>query len=164
MIQISLINASIIVYKKAYFYRTAIHLRYKKISMTNQSISSYQLACGAGLLAIAVATGAFGSHVLDNYVHRNLIPIWHTAVLYQLVHGAGLIGIAAAKNLISERLKNLGFSALFIGAVFFSGSLYLFVFSQQRWLTLLTPIGGVLMVLGWVLITIGAIQQSRFKK
>jgi|SRR5690625_293146 len=124
-------------------------------------IQSYQLAAGAILLAIGVAAGAFGSHALDNYVPRSLLPIWHTAVLYQLVHGAAILGLAAGRNLVSERMQNLGFSALFLGTVFFSGSLYLFVFSQQRWLTTLTPVGGVLMVLGWVLIALGALQKAR---
>lgn len=127
----------------------------------NQPIHSVQIACGAALLAIAVAAGAFGSHILDRYVHMSLLPIWHTAVLYQLIHGVGIIGIAAGRQYIMPRWQNLGFSALFLGSVLFSGSLYLFVFSQQRWLTVLTPIGGTLMVLGWIIITLGAIQQSK---
>lgn len=119
------------------------------------------MACGAALLALAVAAGAFGSHLLDKYVPMGLMPIWHTAVLYQLIHGAGIIAIAAGRGLIVPRWQNLGFSALFLGSILFSGSLYLFVFSQQRWLTVLTPIGGTLMVTGWILITIGAVQQSK---
>lgn len=130
----------------------------------NEHTPSVQIACGATLLAIAVAAGAFGSHVLDKYVHVSLLPIWHTAVLYQLIHGVGLIAIACARPHILPRWQNLGFSALFLGSVLFSGSLYLFVFSQQRWLTTLTPIGGVLMVLGWILITIGAIQKAKQHK
>lgn len=126
-----------------------------------QNTPSIQIASGAILLTIAVAAGAFGSHLLDTYVHVSLLPIWHTAVLYQLIHGVGIIGIACARPYILPRWQNLGFSALFLGSVLFSGSLYLFVFSQQRWLTTLTPIGGVLMVLGWVLITVGAIQNAK---
>ncbi len=126
-----------------------------------QKKQSYQLACGAALLAIAVAAGAFGSHVLDQFVPRSLLPIWHTAVLYQLIHGAGILAIATAHQLIAERWQNLGFSALFLGSVFFSGSLYLFVLNQQRWLTTLTPVGGMLMILGWLIIIIGAIQKAR---
>lgn len=127
----------------------------------NARIQSLQLACGAVLLAIAVAAGAFGSHVLDHFAPRELLPIWHTAVLYQLIHGVGILGIAAARPLISERWQNLGFNALFLGSVFFSGSLYLFVFSQQRWLTYLTPIGGLMMVVGWIIIATGAVSRVR---
>lgn len=126
-----------------------------------QKINSYQMACGAVMLAIAVSAGAFGSHVLDSFAPRSLLPIWHTAVLYQLIHGAGILGIAVGREHILERWQNLGFSALFLGSIFFSGSLYLFVFTQQGWLTTLTPVGGVLMVLGWILIAVGAIQQGR---
>ncbi|HLS16560.1 MAG TPA: DUF423 domain-containing protein [Paenalcaligenes sp.] len=126
-----------------------------------QKVPSYQLACGAVLLAIAVTAGAFGSHVLDSFAPRTLLPIWHTAVLYQLIHGAGILGIVAGRQYIIQRWQNLGFSALFIGSVFFSGSLYLFVFTQQGWLTMLTPVGGILMVLGWIIIAVGAIQKGR---
>src|SRR5699024_7974220 len=119
------------------------------------------MSFGAVMLAIAVSAGAFGSHVLDSFAPRSLLPIWHTAVLYQLIHGAGILGIAVGRKYILERWQNLGFSALFIVSILFSGILYLFVFTQQGWLTTLTPVGGVLMVLGWILIAVGAVQQGR---
>lgn len=100
--------------------------------------------------AIGVATGAFGAHALEAALEaRGSLATWDTAVRYQLVHALALI----AFGLHRERTTGNDFPAvlLFLGSVFFSGSLYALSFEILKGLMVpLTPLGGVLMILGWL--------------
>lgn len=126
--------------------------------------ASLQIAIAAFLLFIGVGTGAFGAHALTGLVDMNLIAIWHTAVLYLLVHGLGLFAVAVAQSHLQPKLQTLAFSLLLCGTLLFSGSLFLLVLSGQRWLGMITPIGGVLMLGGWVSVVIAALKQYRLQK
>jgi len=123
--------------------------------------ASIQIAIAAFLLFIGVATGAFGAHALTGLVDINLMAVWHTAVLYLLVHGLGLLGLAATQHLLPLRLQSVAYSFLFVGTLIFSGSLFLLVLSGQGWLGALTPIGGMLMLAGWLCTVVAAIKQYK---
>lgn len=126
--------------------------------------ASLQIAIAAFLLFIGVGTGAFGAHALTGLVDMSLMAIWHTAVLYLLVHGLGLFAVALAQSHLQPKLQTLAFSLLLCGTLLFSGSLFLLVLSGQRWLGMITPIGGVLMLGGWVSVVIAALKQYRLQK
>jgi len=105
---------------------------------------------------IGVAAGAFGAHGLKNHVDPALLPIWHTAVLYQLIHALAmlmLVGLAAHVNQQALRWSGRLFAA---GMVIFSGSLYILVLSNVKWLGAITPIGGVCFLAGWLCLALGA--------
>ncbi len=93
-----------------------------------------------GLLSVAL--GAFGTHALKGQLDTHDLEIYHTAVQYQMFHSLALLGVG---------ILNLKKPALFFifGMLIFSGSLYLLVFTQQRWLGAITPIGGISLMLGW---------------
>jgi uncharacterized membrane protein YgdD (TMEM256/DUF423 family) len=99
------------------------------------------------IVATGVALGAFGAHGIKPWleeVGRSAdLDIWKTAVLYHLVHAAFL---AAAGDAIGKA------SSLFfrLGILLFSGTLYLLVLTDARWLGAITPLGGVGLILGWV--------------
>lgn len=98
--------------------------------------------------ALGVMLGAFGAHALKETLGENLAN-WDTAVRYQLVHALALI----AFGLFRERSTGKDFPAalLFFGSVFFSGSLYaLSLGFLKSVMGPLTPLGGALMILGWI--------------
>jgi uncharacterized membrane protein YgdD (TMEM256/DUF423 family) len=107
----------------------------------------------------SVAFGAFGSHILKNKVPDDLMNIFEISNKYQFMHTfAGLIALIFFKI---EKNKWLYISAIvfLLGIIFFSGSLYTMVFTGYRKLGAITPIGGVLFLLGWLSMGIGILKS-----
>ena len=104
------------------------------------------LLAGALLGAAGVALGAFGAHGLRNTLDATRLGWWQTAVQYQLWHAVALVAIAALP------LPRMGLPALLIGVgtAIFAGTLYAMALGGARWLGAVTPIGGLLMIAGWV--------------
>ena len=89
--------------------------------------------------ALAVAAGAFGAHGAQGQAVEWL----RTGGQYQLAH--------AVAALVALQLGARGPGWLFVaGAAVFAGSLYLMALGMPRWLGAVTPIGGVLMIAGWL--------------
>ena len=92
-----------------------------------------------------VALGAFGAHGLKDLLSTNgTMAIWQTAVLYQLVHAVASLWAAERRPLVAR------FWAA--GVVLFSGSLYALALTNIKWLGAITPVGGVLFLIGWALL------------
>jgi uncharacterized membrane protein YgdD (TMEM256/DUF423 family) len=100
--------------------------------------------------ALGVGLGAFGAHALKETLTANgTLETWETGVRYQLVHALALI----AFGLFRERNPGKDWPApLFLfGSLFFSGSVYALSFDFMKALMgPVTPLGGVLMILGWL--------------
>lgn len=110
---------------------------------------------------LGVALGAFGAHGLKTKVAPDMLAVWETAVLYHLVHALGLLLIGILCHLMPDLalLRNAGW-ALLIGTLFFSGSLYLLVLTGVKPLGMITPIGGVAFLAGWILLAAAAWQAA----
>jgi len=110
---------------------------------------------------IGVALGAFGAHGLKTKVSPEMLTVWQTGVQYHLVHALGLVLIGILCQLMPETsmVRNAGWMIL-SGTVLFSGSLYVMVLSDIRALGMITPLGGVAFLVGWLLIAIAAWQQT----
>lgn len=106
------------------------------------------LAVGASLAAAGVALGAFGAHALGDTLGEREMGWWETAVHYQMWHALALVAIAALP------MQRTGLPAAFLatGAGLFSGTLYVMALTGLRWLGMITPIGGALMIAGWLLL------------
>lgn len=106
------------------------------------------IAVAAINLAIAVALGAFGAHGLKSMVSTQQLEWWHTATLYLFVHALGLlmVGILIRLNYATQTTAWL----LQIGVIIFAGSLYSMTLGAPRWFGAITPIGGVIMIAGWL--------------
>ena len=113
-----------------------------------RSLFRRTLIAGALLAAAGVALGAFAAHGLRGALDQTRLGWWQTAVQYQMLHAVGLIAIGAAK------LPRLGVPAalLAIGTLIFSGTLYAMALTGARWLGMITPVGGTLMIAGWLLL------------
>jgi len=107
-------------------------------------------------MAIAVALGAFGAHGLKNSVSIQQLEWWQTATLYWFVHGLGLllVGILIRLNYTTQTTAWL----LQIGALIFAGSLYAMTLGAPRWLGAITPIGGMLMIAGWLWLAVSTFR------
>lgn len=94
---------------------------------------------------IAVACGAFGAHALKARLTPEDLEIWKTAVFYLLVH--------TPVTLFAARFASIKSCYCFLaGSIIFSGTLFVLVLSGVRWLGAITPIGGVLLLVGWLLL------------
>lgn len=113
-------------------------------------------------MAIAVALGAFGAHGLKNIASAQQLDWWHTATLYLLVQALGLLLVG-----ILIRLKHATQASawlLQIGVWIFAGSLYAMALGAPRWFGAITPIGGVLMILGWLWLAVTAFRLGRAER
>lgn len=113
---------------------------------------------------LAVALGAFGAHALDGILDAYGQDIWNKAVQYQMLHATGLlvIGLLMSHKILGE-VKQLNVAGIVfnLGIVFFSGSLYVLAISGIKVLGAITPIGGVLFLIGWVCIILAAMKHAR---
>lgn len=112
-------------------------------------------------MAIAVALGAFGAHGLKNMVSAQQLEWWQTATLYLFVHALGLllVGILIRLKYTTQTTAWL----LQIGIVIFAGSLYAMTLGAPRWFGAITPIGGILMIAGWLWLAVSTFRLGQVK-
>ncbi len=108
---------------------------------------------------LAVMLGAFGAHALkDKLQSEGNLDTFQTAVQYQFYHTLALLGIAfLLTKYESQWLNYAGYSMTF-GILVFSGSLYILCFTGIKWLGAITPIGGLLFILGWAFLLTAALK------
>ena len=109
-------------------------------------------------LAIAVALGAFGAHGIKDMVDAQQLEWWHTATLYLFIHALGLllVGILIRLNIAVQTTAWL----LQVGVIIFAGSLFAMTLGAPRWFGAITPIGGVLMIVGWAWLALTAFRST----
>lgn len=123
------------------------------------------LVTAAFMGAIAVMLGAFGAHALRSLIsNEQSLSAFETGVRYQFYHvfALALTGVlyAAYPN---RSVKAAGI--LFItGTLFFSGSLYILTYgtvsgASMRWVGPLTPLGGIMLIIGWICLGLGMIKR-----
>lgn len=105
---------------------------------------------------LAVLLGAFGAHGLEKLVDADAIQTWETGVTYQMNHALLLLVLANVKA-IPEGHKKWMFYCIVSGIIVFSFSIYVLATNTLssfdfKTLGIVTPIGGLLLILGWVLL------------
>lgn len=107
---------------------------------------------------LAVALGAFGAHGLEGSLTDAMIAVWEKAVTYQMFHTTALLatGILFLK-MRSKTLIVAGWSFL-IGIILFSGSLYIYSTTGIKALAMITPFGGVVFLVGWILLGVATMK------
>lgn len=113
---------------------------------------------------LAVALGAFGAHALKGMVAPEMLTVWQTAVQYQMFHVLALLSII----IVSSRTPNVLLCVsgwLFVaGTLLFSGSLYLLVVTGAKALGMVTPVGGVLFLVGWLALSFALVKFMTAQK
>lgn len=128
----------------------------------NSGSAALLLRYASFLGATGVSAGAFGAHALKDKLTNKGHENWKTAVLYQLVHATALVGIscfhqsATSKN--AQKGTVLAAKLMTVGTVLFSGSIYLLSLNigPKKLLGPTTPIGGLCMIAGWIVLGINA--------
>jgi uncharacterized membrane protein YgdD (TMEM256/DUF423 family) len=118
--------------------------------------------------AIAVMLGAFGAHGLKNVLDAGSIEIWTKGVEYQFYHTFALLFLAQFKGREAGQGKfiNLAYGFFTFGILLFSGSLYLLAtrsvtnISFVNYIGPVTPIGGLLLILGWLSLLLAALKSK----
>lgn len=116
------------------------------------------IVLGAFLGAVSVAAGAFGAHGLASKLDARSLELWETAARY-LMYGAfaiialGLLGRQGAVRGVA----GAGW-CLLIGSLIFSGTVAVLALGGPRWLGAVTPIGGTLLIAGFLLFAWAALK------
>ncbi len=118
------------------------------------------IAIGSFAAFLGVGLGAFGAHGLRDRLSDQMMTVWHTGVQYHLTHALGLILVGILIHLYpgTGSLKLVGWLFL-LGIILFSGSLYLLAILEIRKLGMITPIGGLAFLAGWLILATGMIRQ-----
>jgi uncharacterized membrane protein YgdD (TMEM256/DUF423 family) len=123
----------------------------------NKSIPCLALAGAYGLAAVVL--GAFGAHALEERLQAlETETVWETAVNYQMWHALAVLIIVALR--FEGRLARAATGCFCVGIPFFSGSLYWLALDGPRWLGPITPLGGLLFVIGWILFVLAVVRQK----
>ena len=114
----------------------------------NQRIT---LLTGILMAGLGVAIGAFGAHGLkDTLEAYGRADTFELAVRYQFYHAFALLITAILMNQYYSAASRYASLFFTIGIVFFSGSLYVLSLTGVTMLGAITPVGGVLFILGWI--------------
>jgi uncharacterized membrane protein YgdD (TMEM256/DUF423 family) len=114
------------------------------------------LAIGGALIALATILGAFGAHALKIQLSQDRLQVYETAVRYHFFHALGLLAIGVLLRSIDSELLRWSAVLVIVGIVLFSGSLYLLTFGAPRILGVVTPLGGLALIAGWILFALAA--------
>ncbi|MGB0166975.1 MAG: DUF423 domain-containing protein [Luteibaculum sp.] len=121
-------------------------MKLKHINPTRLGIPSF-------LMLIAISLGAMGAHALESKISAEQLESFKTGVLYLLIHAIALIALSGI-------IRKLPYTLLLGGAVLFSFSIFLLatrdLIGIESWVCFLgpiTPLGGLLMISGWALLT-----------
>ncbi|WP_425617538.1 DUF423 domain-containing protein [Anatilimnocola sp. NA78] len=117
------------------------------------------LLVAAILGAAAVTLGAFGAHGLPGYVEKQSLTVelfakrlhdWDVASQYLMYHALAMFGCGILAHLRPSLSLSLASWFFTLGAIIFSGMLYALVLLNLKILGAIVPIGGVLMIFGWI--------------
>ncbi|MCP5161374.1 MAG: DUF423 domain-containing protein [Hahellaceae bacterium] len=108
-------------------------------------------------MSLAVALGAYGAHGA-HWMPDSQLSNLHTAVQYHLVHSLALMLLGGLAAWLPGRLLALATALLGSGTLLFCGSLYLYAFSGVKWLGMITPLGGLCFIVGWLVVGVAALR------
>jgi len=117
------------------------------------------LALAGALIALATILGAFGAHALKAHLSQDKLAVYETAVRYHFFHALGLLAIGVLMRSVDGELLRWSALLVLVGIILFSGSLYLLTFGAPRFLGVVTPLGGLALIVGWGLFAVTMWRQ-----
>jgi uncharacterized membrane protein YgdD (TMEM256/DUF423 family) len=117
--------------------------------------SGRTLATAGILLALAMVLGAFGAHALKAELSPERLQVYETAVMYHFFNALGLLGIGLTLRFVNSRAVRWAGVLVLIGIVLFSCSLYALTFGAPRPIGIVTPLGGLSLIAGWICFAAG---------
>ena len=110
------------------------------------------LVAGLFFGVTGIILGAIGSHALKGYPEE-ILKFFQIGNKYQIYHALFLLFLGLLERRYPGRLMNLSIFGTIAGTVLFSGSLYLLTLANIK-ISMITPIGGVLLISAWILLLI----------
>lgn len=127
----------------------------------------HYLSVAAIFGGLAVALGAFGAHGLEKITtDTTILHGFHTGVQYQMYHALALLAVGIMFENFSVKRMKWAAVCFITGIILFSGSLYLLTFLKiqgsnfVRYVGPVTPLGGLFLIAGWVLLLLAAIKNK----
>lgn len=103
-----------------------------------------------------VALGAFGAHGLKSVIDPDMLKIFETGIQYQLIHSVVMLAVA-----LSGDTKYLSSEKFFLtGIILFSFSLYIYSVTTIKVFAMITPVGGIFLLIGWIVLIIRSIKKE----
>lgn len=127
-------------------------------------MKQFVLAVGAVYGAMSVILGAFGAHAFKKILSVERLTSFETGVKYQMYHALLLLIIGFFFSFQSSLEKGMAWSIM-VGTFFFSVSIYFLSFADHwglnlKWLGPVTPLGGLLMIIGWFLLLFCIVKKG----
>ena len=114
--------------------------------------------------ALTIMIGAFGAHGLKELITEKSLVSFETGVRYQMYHVIVMLILGISTNILPKTQKWV-FRFFIIGILFFSGSIYLQTLNEffplnAKTIAFITPIGGFLLIIGWLRLAYGVIVNK----
>ncbi|MFK5854639.1 MAG: DUF423 domain-containing protein [Bacteroidota bacterium] len=118
--------------------------------------------------ALSVILGAFGTHILSGNISEKYMSTYSTANEYLMFHALALLGLSFLNRYLSRSYLNTIYYFFTIGIVLFSGSLFIISLKELTGfgvgsLGILTPIGGLLLMAGWITLIFAGVSYKHSK-
>jgi uncharacterized membrane protein YgdD (TMEM256/DUF423 family) len=116
------------------------------------------------LTALTIMIGAFGAHGLKELISEKSLVSFETGVRYQMYHVIVMLVLGLSTGILPKTQKWV-FCFFIIGILFFSGSIYLLALNEflpfdAKFIAFTTPIGGFLLIIGWLRLAYGVIVNK----
>ena len=116
------------------------------------------------LAALTIMIGAFGAHGLKELISEKSLVSFETGVRYQMYHVIVMLVLGLSTGVLPKTQKWV-FRFFIIGVLFFSGSIYLLALNEflpfdAKFIAFTTPIGGFLLIIGWLRLAYGVIVDK----
>jgi uncharacterized membrane protein YgdD (TMEM256/DUF423 family) len=134
--------------------------------LIGMTFSPVKLRAAAIMGLLGVALGAFGAHLLEPHwiktlgeqVAKDRLDWWQTGIFYHITHSIVLLVLAFGCP--EKHQARVASWCFVIGVNIFSGTLYLLALTGLRWMGAIVPIGGTLLLIGWLLLAIMAGRRT----
>ncbi len=127
-------------------------------------MAKYWIASGALCCALAVLAGAFGAHGLKARLDAESLALWETAARYFMYAALGQVAIgltalhSAGRGFAMSPGLTGAAACVLAGSLVFSGTVAAIALGGPRWLGAITPLGGLSMIVGFVLFAVAALK------
>lgn len=109
------------------------------------------LLLGSVFAAISILFGAFGAHILKEKLSSDQLVVFEIATRYMMYHAFGLLIFGLLGYILNEEIITVPGIMMVVGIVIFSGSLYLVALGGFKKFGMITPIGGVVLIVSWLI-------------
>ena len=115
---------------------------------------------GSVFAALAILFGAFGSHALKEKLTLEQLEIYDIATRYLMFHALGIFAIGILGYQVPSEVLTWPLLIMVFGILIFSGSLYLISLAGYKKLGMVTPIGGLALIISWLMVAYNIYKLS----